>query len=354
MSTWKHGQKWRYQFNWQGQRIRPEQGYETQTEARLAEAERKVELSRLPEIRTDFVQLCEKRLTDISLRRDHWYYSDNQSMFSRLIELGWAFKKSITSADIKEFLDHVAASVSPQRANKYRAYLSALFNSDKRYRAYNLVNSKEVPKYPEARIPKYIPPEVDILAVMELCTQEQRDYLWTLALTAARCGEINKLKVADVHLHLGYLTLATKKAKDGTINHRRIGIRDSLRDIVVRRLTTAQAAGSEYLFFQILKKGAKPIPFGYRSKFLKSKCDDAKVRPFTYHCLRHFAAILMDQAGVPLVNIQKTLGHQRATTTDVYLGSIREVQGGVADLIEERLGGHYKKSLQKQNQKKKP
>ena len=77
--------------------------------------------------------------------------------------------------------------MSPQRANKYRAYLSALFNS--------LVNSEDVPRYPEDREPKYVPPIEDVLAVMAKCTPEQRDYLWVLAFTAARCGEIKQTKI---------------------------------------------------------------------------------------------------------------------------------------------------------------
>jgi site-specific recombinase XerD len=41
-----------------------------------------------------------------------------------------------------------------------------------------------------------------------------------------------------------------------------------------------------------------------------------------YHCLRHAAASEMAAKGVPLTEIQKYLGHERATTTDIYLQSL--------------------------------
>lgn len=338
MGTWKHGAKWRYKFQWQGQPIRSEKGYETQAEARAAEAEKKTELNRIGTIRMDFVKLCENRLNTLLLKRDKSYYSDNKQMIEQLILSGWATKKHITSADCKTFLDHIAASVSPQRANKYRAYMVALFNSEKRYRGQN--PARETEKYPEDKQHKYIPPEEDILKVMAACSDEQRDYLWTLALTAARCREINNLKVEDVRPDLGYLTLSTRKAKDGTTSYRRITIGKSLGEIVGRRLTTAKDKKSEYLFFNARTE----TKFNYRSKFLKNKCEKAQVKEFTYHALRHYTAILLDRGGAPLTDIQKILGHQRATTTDIYLSSIRAAQSSSMDIIEDSLAEMVQKS----------
>ena len=42
-----------------------------------------------------------------------------------------------------------------------------------------------------------------------------------------------------------------------------------------------------------------------------------------YHALRHYGASKLANAGVPLTEIQELLGHERATTTDIYLQSIR-------------------------------
>jgi len=76
---------------------------------------------------------------------------------------------------------------------------------------------------------------------------------------------------------------------------------------------------SEYVFCHPVNKK----PYDYRSKFLKRACEKAKVKEFGYHALRHYGASKLADAGVPITDIQLILGHQRPTTTDIYLQSIR-------------------------------
>lgn len=338
MSVWKSRNKWFYKFRHNGEPILSTKGYDTQAEARLAQAERKVELSKTPAIRLDFVRLCESRLSDLKQKRDPWYFSDNSALTTRLVQdEGWGLKKSITEEDITIFLDKIVAETSPQRANKYLSYLKALFTHGVKKRLIDLNPAISVQKYPEDRRPKYVPPEADILKVLLLCSPEQRDYLWTLALTAARCGEINSLAVASVSLDFGHITLSTRKSKTGEVKYRRINIGLTLREILVRRIGAAKEYGSEYVFFN----AATGKPFNYRSKFLKNKCKDAKVPGFTFHCLRHFAAVTMDREGIPLTDIQAVLGHDRATTTDIYLSSIQAARPLATNALETKLRDKY-------------
>jgi integrase len=65
-------------------------------------------------------------------------------------------------------------------------------------------------------------------------------------------------------------------------------------------------------------------PYRYRSKLINSLCRKAEVKKFTYHNLRHYGASRLAEAGVSITDIQYLLGHQRATTTDIYLQSISE------------------------------
>ncbi|MGZ6275680.1 MAG: tyrosine-type recombinase/integrase [Syntrophales bacterium] len=55
---------------------------------------------------------------------------------------------------------------------------------------------------------------------------------------------------------------------------------------------------------------------------LRRLCEKAQVRGFTYHALRHYGASKLAEEGVSIPDIQYLLGHQRATTTDIYLQSI--------------------------------
>lgn len=212
---------------------------------------------------------------------------DNKAMMQRLIkEERWGLKKEICTQDVKSFLDRIAAEISPQRANKYRTYILALFNHEKRYRDANPV--KETDRYPEVKKPKYVPPVDDIFKVMDICTEEQRDYLWTLALTMARCGEINRLRIDDVKPHLGFLTISTKKSANSETVYRNINMGSFLSKIIARRVAIATKMNHEYVF----TNPRTGEPFNYRSKFLGNKCVKAGVRPFTYHCLRHFATVV--------------------------------------------------------------
>jgi integrase len=75
---------------------------------------------------------------------------------------------------------------------------------------------------------------------------------------------------------------------------------------------------SEYIFCHPVTKK----PYDYRSKFLKKACRKVGVKEFGYHALRHYGASKLSDAGVSIADIQALLGHQRATTTDIYLQSI--------------------------------
>jgi site-specific recombinase XerD len=54
-----------------------------------------------------------------------------------------------------------------------------------------------------------------------------------------------------------------------------------------------------------------------------------------YHALRHYGASKLDSMGVGLTTIREILGHERTSTTDLYLQSLR---GGVIDAMEKLEG----------------
>jgi integrase len=60
----------------------------------------------------------------------------------------------------------------------------------------------------------------------------------------------------------------------------------------------------------------------YRDKFFATLCDSAGVTRMGYHNLRHRAASNMMARGAALTDVQQILGHERATTTALYLQSL--------------------------------
>jgi len=51
-------------------------------------------------------------------------------------------------------------------------------------------------------------------------------------------------------------------------------------------------------------------------------CEKAGVRAFSFHALRHAGASIMDTNNVPIEAIQRVLGHENRTTTEIYLHNI--------------------------------
>jgi integrase len=70
----------------------------------------------------------------------------------------------------------------------------------------------------------------------------------------------------------------------------------------------------------------KAVPFKDRQELIKNLCDKAGVRHFRFHALRHAGASIMDSQNVPIGAIQRILGHENRTTTEIYLHSICETE----------------------------
>ena len=73
-----------------------------------------------------------------------------------------------------------------------------------------------------------------------------------------------------------------------------------------------------------------------RDKFFKTLCRRAGVPEMGYHALRHRAASNMMAKGASLIDVQHLLGHERATTTDLYLQSLEfNALRGAAEFMDD-------------------
>ena len=67
-------------------------------------------------------------------------------------------------------------------------------------------------------------------------------------------------------------------------------------------------------------------PYKDRKRIMKNLCKKAGVRYFRFHTLRHFGASVLDRANVNIGAIQRILGHENRSTTEIYLHSIGEAE----------------------------
>jgi integrase len=306
MTVFKHPTgKWSYDFEHKLRRFQ-KSGFHTKQEARSAEAEARKKLHGL---NVSFLSLCSARLEDLKVRRTHQHYKENEKLLKNLMGI-WGTKKEITREDVEKRL-MATAHKSKSLANRDLRLIKALFGYGvtRGWIAENPVRGIE--RFPETRRPRYIPPLEDVMKVLDLTNAEERNYLLVVINTMARIREINRLTWDDVFSD--HLILRTRKAKCSDLTERRIPLNQTLKGI----LDSLPRGGTHVFVNPYTKK-----QYNYRKRLLTTLCKKAGVKHFTFHCLRHLGASRMMKGGVALTDIQKLLGHQRSTTTDIYLHSI--------------------------------
>jgi integrase len=284
-----------------------ESGFKTKAEAKAAEAEARKNLKGM---NSEFTKICVSRLRDLKQRRTKQYFDENKKLIKKLIKL-WKKKKKILREDVEDYLSPVAKQ-SHFVANKELRFIKALFNHGIERDMVSDNPAGKIKYFPIEKKKKYIPPAKDVEKVLAVVNDKQRLYLMAIICTLARVREINKLKWDDVHDD--HLILKTRKAKNSDLTERAIAFNETLAYVI-----KSVPKISEYVFCHPVTKK----PYDYRSKLLKRACEKAKVKEFGYHALRHYGASKLADAGVPITDIQLILGHQRPTTTDIYLQSIR-------------------------------
>ena len=70
---------------------------------------------------------------------------------------------------------------------------------------------------------------------------------------------------------------------------------------------------------------------------MASLCKKAKVRYFRFPAIRHAGSSLMDANNVPIGSIQRILGHQNRSTTEIYLNSVGDSERATMAKYEEAL-----------------
>ena len=77
---------------------------------------------------------------------------------------------------------------------------------------------------------------------------------------------------------------------------------------------------------------------------MKSLCKKANVKYFRFHALRHVGASMLDNSGVNTGDIQRILGHENRSTTEIYLHSIGDSEREAMDIFEQANQSFEKKS----------
>jgi len=343
MSTYsKKGKGWRYEFILKGIRY-TKAWFKTKRAAKEAEAIRREEIQNpQPEIQTPtdmaFLDLVNLRLDHVKAYNSSTHYLDYLYMARRWVkELGKLTCSQITQDMIQQFVLK-RSRVSAYCANKDIRYLRATFNFGKKKKLTTENPIDGIEFFPVDKKIKYVPSAEDIDKVIAIADADTQDYLWVIRETMARMSEINRLTWDDVDFKDKYVILYTRKKKGGHLTPRKVPMTQKLNEILSRRYSYRDKT-KPWIFWHTYwssKTGEKKEgPFKDRKKVMNTLCKKAGVKYFRFHALRHSGASIMDNSNVPIGAIQRILGHENRTTTEIYLHSIGDAERFAISVFEQ-------------------
>jgi len=219
----------------------------------------------------------------------------------------------LTSRNCLDFLTIQAKTRSGNCANKDRKNLSAGWSWGIKYMYLPKDNPfKTVDPFPSDANPRYVPPEKDFWKVYRIASDEQQLLLLIFLHTAARRGEIHRLKWDDIDFTRNNIRLGTRKRMGGSMEYDLIPMTEKLNELLSERVEADSS--SSYVFHD--ENGE---PYKYRQHLMRRLCRKAGVKRFGFHSIRHLSASILAHEGVDIPTIQSILRHKNLHTTSLYL-----------------------------------
>ena len=339
------GKGWRYDFTLNGQR-HTATWFKTKKEVKRAEAKKREELSK-PEEKTPtdmaFLALVNTRLDFMKEYRSERHYQDSVYMAKRWVqEWGQMLCGEISKAMVEQFILR-RAKVSHHVANKEIRCLKATFNYGIK-RDLILNNPvKGIEFLPVEKKVRRIPTPAEIARVIAVAVKDDQVYLMVIRDTMARVGEVNRLVWYDIDFENESITLYTRKKKDGSLTPRKVTITKRL-NAVLTQSYAERTPGKPWVFWHRYwsRKAGKMIegPYQNRQKLMNVLCKKAGVPYFRFHPIRHSGASLMENKNVNVGSIQRILGHENRTTTEIYLHNIGNAEKEAINTFEKASLNH--------------
>ena len=273
-------------------------------------------------------------------------YDEKRSMFRRLFRV---FDPATPVSEFKpahfmKYVLHQKDIRSGYAANKDRKNAVAGWNWGMKYMDPPLPgpNPCLVDRMPEIRNPRYVPPEEDFWKVYAKTEGQDQVMLLAFLHLAGRRGEIFRITWSDVDFGNNRVRLWTRKRIDGTFEYDWLPMTLELRTSLRWWWENRPLKDQPNVFLSLDKKKCNRTnygqPFKYRQYFMGKICDDAKVKRFGFHSIRHLTASILYKLGYELGVIQAILRHRSPSTTERYLKSIgiERVREALEDLSREK------------------
>ena len=243
----------------------------------------------------------------------------------------------VTVGQGKAFVGFIREKLGNKSANRRLRTLKALWNWSREELPANPF--RPIAMYPEDGFNKYVPPPEDVEKVLSVAAAWERRILLILLSTGARIGELFQLQWSDVNFERGTLFLWTRKRKGSSRQSRLMPMTPRMKTLL-QELWDEKADGQELVLVNTNTGGAYAKMQPSVRFMLTRLCKAAEVKEFGFHALRHYVASRLAQSRqANLVEIQQFLGHQRTTTTDLYLRTMTSSINHLAAIIDNILPG---------------
>lgn len=342
----KQGHRYRVKFNINGQQV-VKGGFATQKEAASWEkAERKrmreqVTISQMetPTTHMDFSVLSNEYLTNAEGRKmvQTIVYKKNvlRHFFGYIgVDIN---VNSVTKNHIIDFMRKIFDEKGPKSANRYLRELSSVFNYGINQNYFSINPCRGIEKYSVEEEERYVPPKEDVFKVLIAARPWEKEILEVFITTGARLSEILNLTWDDVNLERNTIRFWTRKRRHGNKEARIVSMGSTLSDLLKRKWNDRDSI-LNYVFINPNSGNKFRKELYSMMRFMPRLCEKAGVKPFGFHCLRHYVSTrLADSGKCSLFEIQRLLGHQRSTTTEGYLRSLTPDLQKVAEVLDDDL-----------------
>lgn len=243
-------------------------------------------------------------------------------MFFRALDPEQA-ASDLTSGKVLGYLQEQAEKRSGYAANKDRKNLVAAWNWGIKYLGLPSPNPCLVDRFPEKRQIRYVPSEKDFWKVYDQAESEQDSVMLLSYLhLAARKRELFNLRWEDVDFSESRARLFTHKRQGGSLEFDWLPMTEALH----QALLTHRQESSEEWVFPDPKTGR---PYFYRNTWMRRLCDNAGIRSFSLHAIRHLTASILAMENVSMIDIQTILRHKNLSTTERYIRRLTTVRAAL-------------------------
>jgi len=216
----------------------------------------------------------------------------------------------VTSTDIYEAISTLPAHLKNATTNRYVAAISVVFSYAVREYGIQVNPIRKIPSLPENNERTRFLSEAERTRLFSSCRASHWDKLYLIVLlaitTGARKGELTRLSWNDIDFDRRTAYVATTKNGQPKVL--------PLTDSVIKELQLFDTKDNSLVFGSKVKEN---VAYCF-TKPWKKALEDAEIKDFRFHDLRHTCASYLAQSGASLLEIADVLGHKQISVTKRY------------------------------------